>query len=89
MLFRSIWRHIPDHLHPYFQDGRSEESEDEELPQESEEDEDEDAVADEDLLTAHPLPLIGILRDRKPYLRGLSKMPSRECNGLLDVGGDG
>ena len=43
-----------------------EESEEDEQPEESEEDS--DAVADEDLLTAHPLELIGTPRDGKVYL---------------------
>ena len=70
-----------------YHDRRSGESESEEEHQESEE-EDEDAVADEDLLTAHPLPLVGIPREHKPYLRGPSSMPERGSNGVLDVTGD-
>ena len=63
-----------------------EESEDDEQREESEEDE--DAVADEDLLTDHPLDLICVVREGKVYLRGPSKFPERKSHGLLDVSSD-
>ena len=69
-----------------YQDRHSEESEEDEQPEESEEDS--DAVADQDLLRAHPLELIGTPRNGKVYLRGRSSQPARESHGLLDVGGD-
>ena len=57
--------------------------------EESEEsEEDEDAVADEDLLTDHPLDLIGVVREGKVYLRGPSSFPERKSHGLLDVTSD-
>ena len=71
-----------------YHDRRSGESESEEEEHQESEEEDEDAVADEDLLTAHPLPLVGIPREHKPYLRGPSSMPERGSNGVLDVTGD-
>ena len=70
--------------------GRGEESEEEEEQQreESEEEEEEDAVADEDLLTTHPLDLLGVVREGKVYLRGPSGFPERKLHGVLDVTSD-
>ena len=70
-----------------YQDRLSEVSEEEE-EQREESEEDENAVADEDLLTDHPLDLIGVVREGKVYLRGPSKFPERKSHGLLDVTSD-
>ena len=70
-----------------YQDRLSEVSEEEEQQREESE-EDEDAVADEDLLTDHPLDLIGVVREGKVYLRGPSSFPERKSHGLLDVSSD-
>ena len=68
------------------QQGREGREEDQQGHEESEEDE--DVVADEDLLTDHPLPLIGLVREGKVYLRGPSSFPDRVSHGLLDVTAD-
>lgn len=60
-------------------DDGSEEEETEERREES---------ADEELLTAHPLPEIGLAREGKVYQRGPSGFPERRSHGVLDVTSD-
>ena len=63
-------------------------SEEEETQERREESEEEDAVADEELLTAHPLPEIGLAREGKVYQRGPSGFPERRSHGVLYVTSD-
>ena len=45
-------------------------------------------MADEDLLTAHPLEELGLPREGKVYQRGPSGFPDRKSHGVLDVTSD-